>query len=140
MTIRSFDVSFSDDPQNSDDALRESHRLPQSTLDALLANIAILDEHATIIAVNAAWRFAEANCYIGAAYGTNYLEVCDSRSRGGCWESCGCGTAPCKRMTSRLYPCSRARPPMRSRTRGLFEQADRTQHIAAVGRRHSFLF
>jgi hypothetical protein len=98
MTIRSFDVSFSDDPQNSDDALRESHRLPQSTLDALLANIAILDEHATIIAVNAAWRFAEANCYIGAAYGTNYLEVCDSRSRGGCWESCGCGTAPCKRM------------------------------------------
>src|SRR6266545_2062309 len=81
MTIRSFDGAFPADPQNAEEALRESHRFLQSTLDALLTNIAILDERGTIIAVNAAWRgFAEANCYTGAAYatGTNYLEVCDT--------------------------------------------------------------
>jgi signal transduction histidine kinase/PAS domain-containing protein len=86
MTLRSFDVAFPADPQNAEEALRESHRFIQSTLDALLTNIAILDERGTIIAVNAAWRrFAEANCYTGAAYatGTNYLEVCDTAAGDG---------------------------------------------------------
>ena len=56
-------------------------RFLQSTLDALLSHLAILDESGTIIAVNRAWRkFAQAN---GASAetvseGVNYLAVCDS--------------------------------------------------------------
>ena len=43
-------------------ALLESKRFPQSTIDALSAHIAILDDHGTIIEVNAAWiRFASEN-------------------------------------------------------------------------------
>ena len=60
-------------------AIRESQRFLQSTLDALSSHIAILDEKGEIVAVNAAWnRFAAANggnpdaCGVGS----NYLEVC----------------------------------------------------------------
>ena len=52
----------------------------QSTIDALSDHLAILDEHGTILAVNASWRhFAQENhlpdprCGVGA----NYLKVCD---------------------------------------------------------------
>jgi PAS domain S-box-containing protein len=85
MTIRSFDASLADDPQISEEALHASHRFLQCTLDALPARIAILDESATIIAVNAAWRrFADANGSAGISYGvgTNYLQICDTAADG----------------------------------------------------------
>ncbi len=59
--------------------LHESHRFLQSSLDALSAHIAILDEKGTITAVNAAWRrFAKANQCGGTdgGVGTSHLEVC----------------------------------------------------------------
>lgn len=60
--------------------LLESERFTRSTMDALTAHIAVLDENGTILAVNKAWQdFAEANppifrCECGV---TNYLSVCD---------------------------------------------------------------
>lgn len=59
-------------------ALVESRALLQSTLDALTAHIAILDENGVILSVNEAWhRFARDN---GGdqrqGIGVNYLEVC----------------------------------------------------------------
>ena len=63
----------------------ESERFLQSTLDALSAHIAILDEHGTIINVNAAWsRFARANDGRAgrSGAGENYLAVCDAAHGG----------------------------------------------------------
>jgi hypothetical protein len=63
--------------------LQESKRFLQSTLDALSSHIAILDEHGTIIEVNAAWnRFASENTFMGShrGAGDNYLQLCDSAS------------------------------------------------------------
>jgi two-component system, sensor histidine kinase and response regulator len=62
-----------------EEAIRESERFLQSTLNALSSHIAILDEKGEIIAVNSAWHyFAAANG--GSPYacgvGSNYLEVC----------------------------------------------------------------
>jgi two-component system NtrC family sensor kinase len=60
-------------------ALQTSQQFLQSTLDALSAHIAILDETGTILAVNAAWhRFADANGLADPAHGvgSNYLERC----------------------------------------------------------------
>jgi len=67
--------------------LLESRRFLRSTLDALSSHIAILDEHGTIVEVNAAWnRFARENQFIGNhGVGDNYLKVCDSVS-GDCSE------------------------------------------------------
>jgi PAS domain-containing protein len=62
-------------------ALMEATRFLQSTLDALSAHIAILDEHGAIIAVNRAWnRFAGDNDFTGEARGVgdNYLQICES--------------------------------------------------------------
>jgi two-component system NtrC family sensor kinase len=62
-----------------DAALAESRRFLKSTLDALSAHIAILDEHGTIIEVNAAWiRFARENDFNGGQHGLgdNYLKIC----------------------------------------------------------------
>jgi PAS domain S-box-containing protein len=62
--------------------LLESQRFLRSTLDALSSHIAILDEHGTIIEVNAAWNsFArENNFWDSHGVGDNYLKVCDSAS------------------------------------------------------------
>ncbi|WP_162820769.1 sensor histidine kinase [Microvirga calopogonii] len=52
----------------------------RSTLDALSAHIAVLDEAGTIIAVNQAWRaFAHASGYADENHGVgmNYLAVCE---------------------------------------------------------------
>ncbi len=50
------------DRMRAEEALRESERFAHSTLDALTAQIAILDENGTILAVNQSWRaFAAAN-------------------------------------------------------------------------------
>lgn len=61
--------------------LRESERFAHSTVDALSAPIAILDEAGVIIAVNRAWRsFAEVNdaLPLNVCEGANYLAVCDA--------------------------------------------------------------
>lgn len=60
-------------------ALRESQHFFQSALDALASYIAILDEHGTIIGVNAAWQdSSETDRWLGAnaGVGTNYLDYC----------------------------------------------------------------
>lgn len=64
-------------------ALLESERFLRSTLDALSAHIAILDEQGTIIEVNAAWNsFAGENNFKGKLYGLgdSYLNICASAS------------------------------------------------------------
>lgn len=70
--------------QNFAETLRERDALLRSILDSLPEHIAVLDQHGTIIAVNAAWkRFAEEN---GASddertgLGRNYLDVCRQAS------------------------------------------------------------
>ena len=61
----------------AEEALSQSQRFLRSTLDALSAHIAVLDEEGTIIATNAAWRrFAEENGGNPDDLGTNYLAVC----------------------------------------------------------------
>ena len=67
-------------------AEQESKRFLQSTLDALSAHIAVLDETGKIIAVNQSWRqFAEENdgAAITCGGGANYLEVCEKAT--GAW-------------------------------------------------------
>jgi two-component system cell cycle sensor histidine kinase/response regulator CckA len=62
-------------------ALQESKLFLQSTLDALSAHIAILDEYGKILEVNRAWnQFAHANHFLGSGYGIgdNYLQLCDT--------------------------------------------------------------
>lgn len=62
-------------------AARESLRFLQSALDALSANIAILDERGVIIAVNEAWRRFAREGGLGASQkwtGLDYLAVCDA--------------------------------------------------------------
>jgi PAS domain S-box-containing protein len=68
--------------QRAASALRESQRFLRSTLDALSSHIAILDEHGTIIEVNAQWKhFAGENNFLDShGVGDNYLKVCDSAS------------------------------------------------------------
>lgn len=61
---------------------RQARRFLQSTIDALSASVAVLDEAGNILTVNAAWRrlaqFSEA---VGVIYsidvGANYLDICD---------------------------------------------------------------
>ncbi|MEX2355560.1 MAG: EAL domain-containing protein [Thermaerobacterales bacterium] len=72
------------DRKITSDQLHESERFVRNTLDALSTHIAILDEHGTILAVNAAWRgFARLNPPLNSSVneGVNYLDVCD-RARG----------------------------------------------------------
>ena len=74
--------------RRTEKAVQESQKFLQSTLDALSAHIAILDESGVILSVNAAWyRFARDNQKETAdpGPGWNYLEVCD-RSHGDCGE------------------------------------------------------
>jgi len=70
--------------KRSEEALRDSERFLQSTLDALSSHVAILDEKGKIVAVNAAWsRFAAANGgnLAQCGVGNNYLYVCEQASR-----------------------------------------------------------
>ncbi len=64
--------------KQAEESLRASEQLLQSALDALSANIAILDGRGTILSVNASWRaFALENGLSWADYGVgrNYLKV-----------------------------------------------------------------
>ncbi|MEO8613381.1 MAG: ATP-binding protein, partial [Chloroflexota bacterium] len=66
--------------RQAQEALRESERFAHSVVDALTANIAILDENGQIIAVNRGWQlFAAANGPFqrNVMEGANYLQVCD---------------------------------------------------------------
>jgi signal transduction histidine kinase len=57
-----------------EETVRESHRFLQSTLDALSAQIAIVDSHGTVMAVNAPWRrFAAAFPWEESGVGQKYL-------------------------------------------------------------------
>ena len=70
--------------QHGANALLQSKRFLHSTLDALSAHIAILDEEGAIIHVNGAWtKFAEDNRSGKRlrGVGDNYLQLCD-RARG----------------------------------------------------------
>jgi PAS domain S-box-containing protein len=60
-----------------EDRLREAEAFWQGTLDSLSSHVAILDEHGTIIAVNAAWRrFARSEGGDSDYIGRNYIAVC----------------------------------------------------------------
>src|SRR5262245_47974329 len=75
---------------------QESQRCLQSTLDALAAHIAVLDETGTIIAVNGAWRrFADEHRLAGRTYalGDNYLAVCEAARSEGSTEAAAVATA-----------------------------------------------
>ena len=66
--------------------MRESEGLIRSVLNSIGANIAVLDRHGTIIAINEGWeRFAPENgadaTLQGVSVGTNYLEVCERAAR-----------------------------------------------------------
>ncbi len=68
------------DRKRIEEKLQESERFALSTIDALTAHIAVLDENGTIIAVNKAWRdFAASNPPIhqNVCEMANYLTVCD---------------------------------------------------------------
>jgi len=65
--------------KRAEEALAESERFARSTLNALSAHIAILDEHGAILNTNRAWsafaRINGAKSDLGAGF--NYLDVCD---------------------------------------------------------------
>ncbi|MEO8605849.1 MAG: PAS domain S-box protein [bacterium] len=70
------------------EALRTLAAQQAGILDALPANIALLDAAGSIVTVNQAWkRFADAHLLNDPSFGvgTNYLEVCD-RAQGACAE------------------------------------------------------
>ena len=74
-------VTDIDDRKKAEQALRESHQFARSTVDALEANIAILDSNGRIVAVNQAWRnFARDNHSDPEKVeeGVNYLSLCRS--------------------------------------------------------------
>lgn len=61
--------------------LAESERFARSTVDALTAHIAIIDDTGEILAINQSWRqFAASNGLLMPQYGLggNYLHVCDT--------------------------------------------------------------
>jgi len=65
------------------DHLKTAVEMRQALINALPAQVAVLDSEGTIIDVNAQWRrFAEANAYPTADYGLgrNYLTVCEQPS------------------------------------------------------------
>lgn len=67
--------------RHAQEHLRHNEALKQAAiLDALPANIAVLDAQGTIVSVNEAWRcFATANALQGPRFGigVNYLSICD---------------------------------------------------------------
>jgi PAS domain S-box-containing protein len=69
--------------KRAEQAVRDSERFLQATLDALPSHVAILNRHGEIMAVNGAWnRFALANggTALACGVGANYLRVCEAIS------------------------------------------------------------
>ncbi|MFP5212369.1 MAG: EAL domain-containing protein [Acidobacteriota bacterium] len=74
----------------AEEAVRRSERFLQSSLNALAAHIAILDEHGTVIAVNEAWkRYGEKNGYAEdcLGIGRNYIRICEEATGEHCEEA-----------------------------------------------------
>jgi PAS domain S-box-containing protein len=63
----------------ANEALQESELFTRSTLDAISAHIAILDENGIILRTNLSWEnFAKTNGFVDFDFqGVNYLSVCD---------------------------------------------------------------
>ena len=95
----------------------------RATLDALEANIAVLDEAGTIVAVNAGWEaFAHANGLElpDEGLGSNYLEVCDGASGDDSFEATAAATELAASLDGLRDALRKAPPPgigggMRSR-------------------------
>ena len=69
------------DIREANEAVRQAEEFGRATINALTANICVLDERGIILAVNQGWRdFAGANGlgWDDFAVGTNYLSVCDN--------------------------------------------------------------
>ncbi len=79
--------------KQAEQALAESERFARSTLDALSAHLAILDDKGLILATNRAWReFALANSVKSeVGVGANYLDTCDHASGPGGEEALAVG-------------------------------------------------
>src|SRR4051812_26861188 len=61
-----------------------AHNFSYAVIDALSANIAILDSDGIVLVANKAWeRFCASNgdSWLGSAPGTNYLQVCEASTR-----------------------------------------------------------
>jgi len=66
--------------------LRANEAFALATLNALTANICVLDQHGCILAANEAWRSFGQTAGLPATtvgVGANYLEVCDAAARSG---------------------------------------------------------
>jgi PAS domain S-box-containing protein len=64
-----------------EEKLRVSEQFQRAVIDGLSANVAVIDETGTILAVNKAWReFADANPPVlrNVCEGANYIQVCES--------------------------------------------------------------
>jgi two-component system, NarL family, sensor kinase len=70
--------------KRAEQSLSESKTLLQSAIDALNAQVVLLDRTGNVVAVNQAWfGFGQADCRVEDhnIIGKNYLEVCQSRIR-----------------------------------------------------------
>ena len=82
--------------RRAEKALRNSEQFHLAILDGFSDNVAVLDEHGTILFVNEPWRrFAEANGASAASVseGVNYLHVCDNSFGDGAEEARSFGEA-----------------------------------------------
>jgi len=98
----------------AEERVRDSQSLLQSTLDALSASIAILDETGVILGVNLGWKnFALKNNFGGQSLGVglNYLELCESATGTNAEEGVPVATGIRAVMANQLvefhreYPC-----------------------------------
>ena len=94
--------------------LRTSERFLHSTLDAISAHIAILNERGVIVSVNSAWsRFASQNNCLANNFGinANYLALCESATGSGADDASAVAQGIRSVMTGRCagfileYPC-----------------------------------
>ncbi len=72
--------------KKAQEAVLQSQRFGQSTLEAIPASLAVLDEKGTLITTNESWiAFAKANrgSVRAGGVGSNYLAVCDAAARNG---------------------------------------------------------
>ncbi|WP_395736845.1 response regulator [Prosthecobacter sp.] len=70
----------------AEDEILEARRFAESTLEAIPASLAVLDEDGVILSTNEAWlAFAEANdgAVEAMGVGTSYLAVCDASAASG---------------------------------------------------------
>jgi diguanylate cyclase (GGDEF)-like protein/PAS domain S-box-containing protein len=73
-------IRYAMERKRSAEKLQQSQQFLQSTLDALAAHIAVLDDSGTVIAVNEAWRhFADESGSEDSSYGvgSNYFQICE---------------------------------------------------------------